>query len=551
METMNRIPRKGNQGVLFRYFSDTPIQGVSVAGTFNSWNPEKYAMTEVSNNRWELEIGIPKGRHLYKIVVNGDRWILDPLNPNVSEDGQNNSAMTVMEDGEVFIRTNEVSERNPGFMYENYQALESPEWIKNAVIYELHIRAFTENGFRGLTEKIGYFKELGINVLWLMPFQEVGQEKRIGTYGDPYAVKDFYSIDSRFGTAEELKFFISEAHRNGIRVIMDWVMNRGSVDHLLTKSHPEFFTRKDNNEVYYEVPNREYFAGLNFDNGEMRSYIIDAMKYWLAGFDFDGFRLDDSDITPHDFLAEIRQELSKVKRSIALISQSYDEFHHIDSCDLTYDGNPRILINAIREGNITQNEFIRIYDSYKYSFPKGALRMSWLEEKEQSRIRDYFGERLTTPAATLLMTMEGIPFLMMGQEFNERTYADWTSLFHEYRLAWEPFDKDMFEHYRFLIHLRTNSPAFWRGELEFIRHSEPNVISYMRRSGDEAYLLLVNLSDRAAYPVFADDDRTREWIGKKQEIIYRTGKEEAREQDRNGGRLLHPYETLIYKVTAG
>lgn len=545
----NNAPHKGIRGVRFRYFSELPLESVSVAGTFNSWDSEINYMTKVNEHQWELELSISKGRHLYKIVVNGDQWILDPQNSNVSEDGQNNSAITVTEDGEVLIRTTEISEENPGYMYENYQAIESPEWLKNAVIYELHTRAFTEDGFRGLSEKLSYFKELGVNVLWLMPFNEVGQEKRIGTYGDPYAVKDYYSIDSSFGTAEELWSFVSSAHASGIRIIMDWVMNRGSVDHILTKSNPEFFTRNSNNEVYYEVPNRDYFAGLKFDNREMRSYIIDAMKYWITAFDFDGFRLDDSDLTPHDFLAEIKEELGKVKRDSVLISQSYDEFHHIDSCDLTYDGNPRILISAIQEGTITQDEFVQIYNSYKYSFPKGALRMSWLEEKERSRIWELLGDQLAIPAATILMTLEGIPLIMMGQEFNERTYKDWTSLFDEYALAWEPFDQTMFEHYQSLIDLRKNHAAFWNGELMFIRNTEPKVISYSRRSGEEEYLVLVNLSDQAAEPEFTDEDMAKAFASRTtKEVIYRTGADDHAPAYPYDRLFMHPYETLIVKV---
>lgn len=546
---MNKdVPRKGNRGVLFCYFSDGPIKSVSVAGTFNNWNPEKNVMAKVNENKWELELSIPKGRHLYKIVVNGDQWILDPHNSNVSEDGQNNSAITVTEDGEVLIRTNEISEESPGYMYENYQALESPEWIKKAVIYELHIRAFTENGFRGLAEKMKYVKELGINVLWVMPFNEVGQEKRIGKYGDPYAVKDYYSIDSSFGTIEELRSFICEAHKSEIRVIMDWVMNRGSVDHILTKSNPEYFTRNENNEVYYEVPNRDYFAGLNFENRDMRTYIINAMKYWIAEFDFDGFRLDDSDITPYDFLSEIKCELSKVKNDVVLISQSYDEYHHIESCDLTYDGSPRILINDMKERRITQKDFIEIYNSYKYSFPKDALRMSWLEEKEQSRISEYFGDELAMPAASILMTLEGIPLIMMGQEFNERTYRNWISLFDEYKLNWELFDQKMYEHYKFLINLRTNHAAFWNGELEFIDNSEPMVITYSRRSREEQFLIVVNLSNKALYPGFTDENIAKEFFSRKKEVVYRTDIDEVGEEDLHSSLFINPYETVIYRV---
>ncbi|WP_233568127.1 alpha-amylase family glycosyl hydrolase [Cohnella faecalis] len=314
---LTKLPTRGSKGVRFVYYTDTPVDSVALAGTFNNWNGDRNYMDRMEDGTgWEIELPILKGRHLYKFVVNGEAWIVDPLNPSISEDGQNNSAITVTENGDVLIRTNEISKSHPGYMYENFTALSSPEWLKKSVIYELHLRAYTDNGFRGLADQIDYFKELGINTLWLMPFNEVGHERRIGKYGDPYAVKDFYSIDPEFGTKDDLLLFMRKAHENGIRVILDWVLNRTSRDHILTDSHPEYFTHNEQQEIYYDVPHREYFAGLQFSSRDMRKYVIEAMKYWIAEFDFDGIRLDDSDITP----MISSRKLSKPYRKSELIS---------------------------------------------------------------------------------------------------------------------------------------------------------------------------------------------------------------------------------------
>lgn len=128
---MSHFPTKGSQGVRFMFTTDNQIESVAVAGTFNNWNGDRNFMYKTEGeNVWELELPIPKGRHLYKFVVNGDDWILDPQNPSVSEDGQNNSAITVTEHGDVLLRTSDISEEQPGYMYENYTALPSPDWIK-------------------------------------------------------------------------------------------------------------------------------------------------------------------------------------------------------------------------------------------------------------------------------------------------------------------------------------------------------------------------------------------------------------------------------------
>ncbi|USB32323.1 alpha-amylase family glycosyl hydrolase [Paenibacillus sp. YPG26] len=541
------MPTKGSNGVKFVYYADHKVKRVAAAGTFNNWNHKRGEMENIEGNIWTVELNIPKGRHLYKIVIDDEEWVTDPLNPSISEDCQNNSAITVTDEGEVLIRTTEISEQNPNYMYEQFSAIESPEWIRQSVIYELHLRAFNEHGFRGLVEKLPYLKELGVNTLWIMPFQQVGQQFRLGTYGDPYAVQDFYSIDASFGDTEDVKAFVRTAHSQGMKIIMDWVMNRGSVDHVWTQSHPEYFTHNEKGEIYYEVPNREYFAGLNFDSAEMRKCVIDAMKHWISEYDFDGFRLDDSDITPLDFLEEIRQELSRIKKDVALISQSYDEFHHLHACDLTYDGSLRLLIQEMAESTIGQSDFIRTYNSYKYSFPKGALRMRWLEDKEQSRISACMGDNLAKATASILMTMDGVPLLMMGQEFNERTLDTWASLFEEYQLDWSQFDREMFEHYKYLIHLRTQSAAFWEGTLEFVPNSEDKVLSYIRSSETEKYLVIVSISDNPLDVRFEDSSALLRHFGTGGDLIYRTGTGEL--PDFEGGRVhLDRYETLIYRL---
>ncbi|WP_138494389.1 alpha-amylase family glycosyl hydrolase [Paenibacillus pinistramenti] len=543
------FPAKGVNGVRFVYYPGTPVDSVALAGTFNNWNGDRNYMKRMEDGAgWELELPVHKGRHLYKFVVNGEQWIVDPLNPSISEDAQNNSAITVTEHGDVLIRTHEISQDNPGYMYENFTAFPSPEWIQKAVIYELHVRAFTDNGFRGLADRIDYFKDMGVNTLWLMPFHEVGHERRVGKYGDPYAVKDFYSIDPEFGTKDDVLLFIRKAHENGIRVILDWVLNRTGADHVWTESHPEYFTHNEQGQIYYDVPNREYFAGLEFSSRGMRQCVIEAMKYWVTEFDFDGIRLDDSDITPYDFLVEIKQALQEVKADLILISQSYDEYHHLEACDLTYNGNPRILIRQMIDGTIAQTDFITIYNSYKYSFPKKALRMNWLEEKEQSRICEYAGVEYAGPAASILLTLEGVPFIMMGQEFNEHTMQTWTSLFDAYKLNWDSFDAGMFEHYKFLIHLRTSEPAFWAGELEFVPNSANKVLSYIRQHEGVHFLIVVNLSGETEAVQFEKDTLAEEIVKDKGNMLYRTGKNDLRPEKEGSALGVNSYETIIYKI---
>lgn len=480
--------------IKFKYIGDENVKCVSIAGTFNGWDHTRNYFTKEKDNIFNITMDISKGRHLYKLILNNEDWITDPSNPSISEDGQNNSSITINDKGEKLVRTIDISKENPGYMYENYEAIESPDWIKQAVIYQLHLRAFTDEGFSGLKEKLLYLKELGINTIWIMPFNKVGKEKRIGKYGDPYAVYDYYSIDNKFGTENDLMNLIEEAHKLGMRVIMDWVINRASIDNILTTTNPEFFTHDKSGNIYYEVPGRQYFAGLNFENNEMRKYIIKALKYWIKEFNFDGVRLDDSDMTPHDFLKEISTSLKELKDDIVIVSQAYDEYHHVESCDLTYDGGLRQLIHDVGLGNLTQKDFIKIYESFKYSFPKKSIRMKWLEEKEQIRAEKYFKGRLVFPAVSMLITLDGVPLIMMGQEFNEKYYKNWTSLFDDFKLNWNEFDDEMYKHFKTLISIRNSNKALYEGDIIFIKNSHEKVVSYIRKTKEEELLIITNLS---------------------------------------------------------
>ena len=125
-----------------------------------------------------------------------------------------------------------------------YVKLKHPEWSKNAVIYQINTRQFTEAGtFRAAEKHLPRLKDLGVDILGLMPIHEIGLKNRKGTLGSPYSVKDYYSVNPEFGTLEDLKHFVKSAHDTGIYVILDWVANHTAWDCNLVTEHPEWYAR--------------------------------------------------------------------------------------------------------------------------------------------------------------------------------------------------------------------------------------------------------------------------------------------------------------------
>src|SRR5512145_3066103 len=116
-----------------------------------------------------------------------------------------------------------------------------PEWSKNAVIYQINTRQFTPEGtFKAAESHLVRLKDLGVDILWLMPIHEIGEKNRKGTLGSPYAVKDYYSVNHEFGSLADLKHFIQTAHEMGMYVILDWVANHTAWDCNLVEEHPEW-----------------------------------------------------------------------------------------------------------------------------------------------------------------------------------------------------------------------------------------------------------------------------------------------------------------------
>ncbi len=147
-------------------------------------------------------------------------------------------------------------------------ARRSPEWLRDGVIYEVNTRTFSAAGnFRGVTEQLPRLKDLGVNILWLMPIHPVGRERSKGTLGSPYAVRDYFAINPDYGSADDLRRLVTEAHRSGFKVIIDIVANHTSWDSVMMKT-PAFYKHDAAGKIISPVPDWADVAGLDYSNPE-------------------------------------------------------------------------------------------------------------------------------------------------------------------------------------------------------------------------------------------------------------------------------------------
>ncbi|MFC4413093.1 alpha-amylase family glycosyl hydrolase [Kaistella carnis] len=193
-----------------------------------------------------------------------------------------------------------------------------PEWSKNATIYEVNVRQYTPEGtFKAFENHLPRLKKMGVDIIWLMPIHPIGVQNRKGTLGSYYSVKDFYGINSEFGTMKDFQHLVDKIHAMGMYVIIDWVGNHSAWDNSLATQHPDWYT-KTREGNFQPTPWYDWGDVIDFDydNPDLRKYMTEALKYWVKETNIDGYRADVAGFIPTDFWENARQELDLIKTGI-------------------------------------------------------------------------------------------------------------------------------------------------------------------------------------------------------------------------------------------
>ena len=176
-----------------------------------------------------------------------------------------------------------------------------PEWAKNAVIYEVNTRQFTPEGtFKAMGTHLDRLKDLGVDILWFMPIHPISEKNRKGKLGSYYAVKDYTAVNPEFGTLEDFKALVGEAHKRGMKVLLDWVPNHTGCDNAWVTEHPEYYARDNSGNMFGPFDWTDTYK-LDYSKPATRAAMISSMLFWLIEADIDGFRCDVASEVPVDF----------------------------------------------------------------------------------------------------------------------------------------------------------------------------------------------------------------------------------------------------------
>jgi glycosidase len=373
-----------------------------------------------------------------------------------------------------------------------------PAWVRDGVVYEIFPRNFSARGnFDGITAELDRLQQLGVSILWLMPVHPIGRERAKGTIGSPYAVRDYYAVNPDYGTAADFKRLVSEAHRRGLKVIIDIVANHTSWDSVLM-AKPGFHTRDRAGKVIAPVADWADVADLNYDNPALRAYMIDMLKFWLREYDLDGFRCDVAGMVPTDFWETARVELERVKPDILMLAEWHEPELLVKAFDVDYSWPLHHAMSDVLTGTQPATKVRAAWEEEHAKWPRGALHLRFSDNHDERRAIARFGERAALAASVLMFTLDGVPLIYNGMEVGDTTESGAPALFERLPVFWQIAERrpEFPRFYRRIIELRRGSPALRRGAVEWLRNSdEARVVSYLRRTGDEEIVVAINFSN--------------------------------------------------------
>jgi len=493
---------------------------------------------------------------------------------------------------------------------------QDPLWYKNAVFYQVHVRAFYDsNGdgvgdFQGLAQKLDYLRDLGINAIWLMPFFPSPLRD------DGYDISDYRSVHPLYGTLQDFKNFLAAAHERQLRVVVEMVLNHTSDQHAWfhesrgSRDNPrrDWYVWSDTDTPYrtariifidtemsnwaWDPISRSYYwhrffshqPDLNYDNPAVREEMWDVMKFWLD-MGVDGFRLDavpylieregtscENLPETHIIIKELRARLDREYPGRMLLAEANqwpadlrpyfgngDEFHmafHFPLMPRMFMGlkledrkpiteilkqTPEIPASCqwalfLRNHDeltlemVTDMERDYMYDSYARDKTMRLnlgirRRLAPLLEHDRRRIELMNGMLMSLPGTPIIYYGDEIGMgdnVNLGDRNGVRTPMQWNggwnggfsnadpeSLYspliqnpvYGYQavnvLSQKRSEHSFLSWMQHLIRLRRSTPLFGSGAIEFLYPKNHRVLAYVRQQGDQAILIVNNLSSSA------------------------------------------------------
>ncbi len=328
--------------------------------------------------------------------------------------------------------------------------------LRNLFIYQVYSRNHNKSGtFKEFINDLDRIKNMGVDIVYLLPIHKIGQKQKKGDLGCPYSIQDYYSINPEYGTIEDFKQLIQEIHNRDMKLMIDVVYNHTSYDSVLLNKHPEYFYKNDKGEFsnrvgdWWDVTDLDY----SLDSG-LSNELISTLIYWTK-LGVDAFRWDVASLLPLDFLTEAHNKVLEVNPNTIFLSESVhggftrylrsqgfeslSESEIFQVFDMAYDYDVHPYFEGYLKGEVTLKRYLEELIRQDEIYPDNYIKMRNLENHDFGRFAPMVNndEILIKNWVAHIFFSKGSTMIYAGQE---RCDNNKPSLFDIDKVNWDGLD---------------------------------------------------------------------------------------------------------------
>lgn len=366
-----------------------------------------------------------------------------------------------------------------------------------------------------------------------MPTYPIGQ---LNSVNSPYCVKNYEAVNPEFGTMNDLKSLVSQAHDKGMAVILDWVANHTAWDNPWI-SNKDWYTQDGNGNIV-SPPGTGWtdVADLNFDNQEMRINMIKAMEFWIKNADIDGFRCDAADMVPYDFWKQAIDSLNNfTTKDLILLAEGARSDHFTAGFDMNFSWDFYGTIKKVFAGTAAPSSLFSVNNSEYNGIPDGKEKLRFTTNHDESAwdatpMVIFNGKEGALAASVITIFLNGVPLIYDSQEVG---VTDNIPFFYDSPIDWM-LNPDMLEQYQDILNYYMTSELAKTGSLNSYANSSASIFTLS--SGRDRLLIIVNTLNAAA-TINLPAALTGEWANVLSDETFSL----------SGSMQLTPYEYYILK----
>jgi alpha-amylase len=368
-------------------------------------------------------------------------------------------------------------------------------FLINSNIYEVNIRQYTNEGtFNAFVKHLPRLKDMGVEILWIMPIHPIGKVNRKGTLGSYYSISDFKAVNPEFGSEIDFKNLITKVHELGMKLIIDWVANHAAWDNVWTKTNPDFFVRDEHGN--FEAPyDWEDVIQIDHANVNEQLAMIDAMQYWVTEFNVDGFRADLAHLTPLQFWIDARAKLTALKKDLIWLAET-EEINYHQAFDISFTWKWMHITEQFAKSKSSLADCLKVLNEYKNDFEKDNYRLFFTSNHDENSWNgteyEKYGE-FAKALAVFACMFNSVPLIYSGQELPNKKRLEF---FDKDAIQWQLNDIELHSFYKSLYDLRKRNSCFNKNTTIHFYDDliSKNILAYKLSNNIDEVLVFLNFN---------------------------------------------------------